>query len=196
MRDLWERVTGESAKAYVHFALYRDMGSERSLRKVAEGGEGTAKIRQLEKWSVRWRWVERAQAYDDEMDRQLRAKKEKARKEMAERHAKMALIGQGTVLERFRQIKPEELTPSQAVQWFDTLTKIERLALGEPTEIQRSEHAGTLDIEARYRAMTPEERRAEFVRIFRDELGRTQEEAEALAHQAVGAKADVPLSER
>jgi hypothetical protein len=190
MRELWERLPGESAKAYEHFVLYRDTGSGRSLRKVAECGESAAKIRQLEKWSVRWRWVERAQSYDDEMDRQLRAKKEKARAEMAERHAKMALIGQGTVLERFRQIKPEDLTPSQAVQWLDTLTKIERLSLGEPTEIQKSEHTGTLDIAARYRQMTPEEHRAEFVRLLRDEFGMPEEEAESVADRITGAEKD------
>ena len=188
MKEPWERLTGESAKAYASFVLYRDMGPERSLRKVAEGGESTAKIRQLEKWSVKWRWVDRAQAYDDEIDRQVRAKNEKTRKEMAERHAKMAVLGQGIVLEAFRQIKPEDLTPGQAVQWFDTLVKIERLSRGQPTEIQQSEHGGTLSIEARYRKMTPEERRTEIVRILRDELGKTQEEAEALADEIMGAK--------
>jgi hypothetical protein len=122
------------------------------------------------------------------MDRQLRARNEKARKEMADRHAKMAVLGQGTVLDAFRRIKAEDLTPSQAVRWLETLVKIERLSRGEPTEIQKSEHAGTLDIAARYRAMTPDERRIEMIRIFREELGKKEEEAEALVNQVIGAK--------
>lgn len=194
MRELWERLTRESTKAYAHFVLYRDMGPERSLRKMLSDARTTSKLRQLQVWSSRWRWVERVQAYDDELDRQLRAKNEQARKEMADRHAKMAVLGQGTVLEAFRRIKPENLTASQAVQWFDTLVKIERLSRGEPTEIQKSEHAGTLDIAARYRQMTPEERRAEIARIFREELGKKQEDAEALADQIAGANEHVPFS--
>ena len=34
--DLWERQQGESTKAYEAFSIYRDMGYQRSLSKVAE----------------------------------------------------------------------------------------------------------------------------------------------------------------
>jgi hypothetical protein len=188
MAEPWERLRFESSKAYAAFCAYRDLGPDRSIVKAAEGTESSPKVRQFKKWSSRNRWVSRAEAYDDEMDRQLRARNEKARKEMADRHAKMAVLGQGTVLDAFRRIKAEDLTPSQAVRWLETLVKIERLSRGEPTEIQKSEHAGTLDIAARYRAMTPDERRIEMIRIFREELGKKEEEAEALVNQVIGAK--------
>ena len=148
MRELWERLTGESAKGYAHFVLYRDMGSERSLRKVAEGGDNTAKIRQLEKWSVKWRWVERAQAYDDEMDRQLRAKKEKAREEMAERHAKVALLGMNVAVKGLENLLTKVQTgegtvaAGDLVRLMDTSVKIERLARNQPTDIRESIGSG------------------------------------------------------
>ena len=123
-----------------------------------------------------------------DFDRRRRAKLENERQEMAERHAKLAVLGQGTVLEAFRRIKAEDLSASEAVRWLDTLVKIERLSRGEPTEIGKSEHTGTLDIEAKYHAMSADERRIEMIRILHEELGKKEEEAEALVNQIIGSK--------
>jgi hypothetical protein len=185
MAESWERLRFESSKAYAAFCAYRDLGPDRSIVKAAGEPETSPKVRQFKKWSSRNRWVQRAQAYEDEMDRQLRARSEKARKEMAERHAKMAVLGQGIVVEAFRRIKPEDLTPSQAVQWFDTLVKIERLSRGEPTDIQKAEHSGPGGGPMEFANMTDDERRAEMVRCLK-EMGRTDELASTIAGQFMG----------
>lgn len=56
-RPPWERIRGESAKAYEAFRRFRDAGSRRSL----------AGCRSIERrWSWRWRWAERAGEWDAE----------------------------------------------------------------------------------------------------------------------------------
>jgi len=53
----WERRSGESGKAYEAFRRFRDAGPGRLL----------AGARPIERrWSARWRWAERAAAWDDE----------------------------------------------------------------------------------------------------------------------------------
>jgi hypothetical protein len=185
MAELWERLKYESSKAYAAFCVYRDMGPDRSIVKAAEEPGTSPKVRQFKKWSSRNRWVQRAQAYDDEMERQLRARSEKARKEMAERHAKLAVLGQGTVLEAFRRIKAEDLTAGEAVRWLDTLVKIERLSRGEPTDIQKAEHSGPGGGPMEFANMTDDGRRAEMIRCLK-EMGRTDEQASAIAGQLMG----------
>jgi hypothetical protein len=72
-----------------------------------------------------------------------RAKREKlieAVEEMAERHAKEALMLQNKALERLRQLRPEELTPRETLSYLIDAAKLERLARGEPTERVAEEH--------------------------------------------------------
>jgi hypothetical protein len=138
--------------------------------------------------------VERVQSYDDYEERQLRLQHEKERRDMHKRHARIAVLGQNIAVKAMEallgkvQNGEQAVAPADLTRLVDVSVKVERLARGEPTEIQKSEHAGTLDIEARYRAMTPDERRIEMIRIFREELGKKEEEAEALANQVIGAK--------
>jgi hypothetical protein len=161
------------------------MGPERSLRKVLQDDRCVTKWSRLSWWSRKHSWVERTLAYGDYLDAELRRKNEKARLEMADRHAKMAVLGQGIVVEAFRRIKPEDLTPSQAVQWFDTLVKIERLSRGEPTDIQKAEHSGPGGGPMEFANMTDVERRAEMIRCLK-EMGRTDEQASAISGQLMG----------
>lgn len=64
--DLWERQPGESAQAYEAFAIYRDMGSNRSLRVVAEQLSKSDTL--IKRWSREKKWGERCRAYDNHLD--------------------------------------------------------------------------------------------------------------------------------
>jgi hypothetical protein len=68
----WEKQRGESAKAFNAFRIYRDLGPGRAQVKVGrilgESGVPTA-LSQVERWSSRWRWVDRCDAWDREQDR-------------------------------------------------------------------------------------------------------------------------------
>jgi hypothetical protein len=92
----WRRQPGESRQAYEAFSAYlrndavRHSTGTRSIRQTARN---LGKSRQLlERWSTRWRWIERCYAYDDAVSRlrlAQRCAKEEARaaREAREREA-------------------------------------------------------------------------------------------------------------
>ncbi len=139
MSELWERMPGESTKAYSVFCQYRDLGPERSLEKLRQKLAKSRSRATLTRWSSKYNWVERARAYDDYIDKKKRAEHEKAILKMVERHAKLAMAFQQRIEERLKKINPEELGPADLVRWLDVATKLERLSRGEPTEIGKQE---------------------------------------------------------
>jgi hypothetical protein len=66
---IFDREQDESAKAFEAWTIYRELGAQRSLKKTAELYYGTAaNVRQLQRWSSRFNWVERARASDVERE--------------------------------------------------------------------------------------------------------------------------------
>jgi hypothetical protein len=157
----WDRLTGESSKAYAHFCLYRDMGVNRSIRQLPSVSGCTSVVRQLNRWSSRWRWVERSQCYDDHLQYQDRLRQEKDRKDMLTRHGKIAVLGQNLVVKGIEKLLADveqgkrDLSASDASRLLDVAVKIERLSRGEPTEISElggsDEHPVRVRIEDRAR---------------------------------------------
>lgn len=136
----WDRQPGESSKAYTHFCLYRDMGLRRSIRQMPSVSGCTSVVRQLNRWSSRWRWVERCQAYDDHLEYQRRLQQEKERQAMLDRHAKVALLGMNVAVKGLEtlltKVQSGEATvaPGDLTRRLDTSVKVERLSRGEPTD--------------------------------------------------------------
>jgi hypothetical protein len=73
----WERQKGESGRAFSNFAEYRDLGPHRSIAKVAAFRKLHPST--LEEQSRKYRWIERAQEYDDWVDRRRREQMETER---------------------------------------------------------------------------------------------------------------------
>ena len=145
----WHRQPGESSKAFHAFMLYRDMLPKgRSLRKVGqELGKTPSYVKYLQKWSVLYGWVARAQAHDDHLAAIRAEAQEKAVKEMAERQAKEGMALQTTGIKRFvddeGKLRPEVakgMKDRDAIHAIDVGARIERTARGEPTEIMKQEH--------------------------------------------------------
>ena len=157
----WDRQPSETSKGYGHFCFYRDAGKERSLRKLAADARTTSKLRQLQHWSSRWKWVERCQQYDDHLERQARLEQERERKDMVKRHAKIAVLGQNLVVKGIEKLIAEiedgsrRATASDLSRLLDVAVRVERLSRGEPTEISElggsDEHPVRLNIEERAR---------------------------------------------
>lgn len=109
----WERQKGESAQAYEAFVTYRDMGSDRSIRAV---GQRLDKSRtQIGKWSSAWNWQERVRAYDNELEKEARAKAVKDRKAMTERHIGIAMQLQKKALEALSSLSVEDMSPKDII---------------------------------------------------------------------------------
>jgi len=158
----WERMLGESSKAYARFCAYREMGPERSLSKLRqshEGEEGWSR-RALEDLSERWRWHSRAAAWDDEQDRVRRLAQAQAAAEMAERQARdgadMQRLARGAMA-KWVKTDPEtgqlvlatNLSPADVARLYRLGFDIERTARGEPTVVtdERSSPIRIVEVE-------------------------------------------------
>jgi hypothetical protein len=154
MAAVGEPLPGESPKAYAGFCLYRDLGPRRSLEEASrlyhgspprdrtstKAGRKPGASGLIRRWAQRWDWRARAAAWDREVERVKHRRQVEAIEEMAERHAKEALMLQNKAVERPRQLRPEELTPRETLAFLVEAAKLERLARGEPTERVAEEH--------------------------------------------------------
>ena len=130
--ELWERQEGESAPAFQAFAAYRDMGAERSLAKVAQKlGKSKAL---MERWSSRWQWGIRADAWDDEMDRCACRELQKGIAEMRKNHVGIAKAMLVKALQALQKIPTDEISPRDVSNMVDVAAKLERISRGEVTE--------------------------------------------------------------
>jgi hypothetical protein len=124
----FERMPGESAVAFAAFVVYRDVGPTRSIRKLRqEVGKSRAV---LERWSVRWSWVERVRLWDAEVDANLRAENLERLQEDARRHHAVAGLFLQKLVERLQAVRPEDLPLSALPHYLDVAVKVQRLALG------------------------------------------------------------------
>jgi hypothetical protein len=62
-----QRLPDESTKAYAAYEIYRELGAERSLEKVAQ--KCIKSVSLLRRWSSQFQWVRRAAAWDKEQER-------------------------------------------------------------------------------------------------------------------------------
>ena len=106
----WEQQPGESAKAFEAFAIYRDMGVERSVRKVTQRLNKSLTL--IGKWSSRYNWPERARAYDRDLDRQAHAQAVRDVRSMTNRHIRIAM---------------QLLSPKMQLAFLAKATEIERM---------------------------------------------------------------------
>jgi hypothetical protein len=85
---IFDREPYETTKAFEAWTIYRELGAQRSLKKTAELYYGrTSNVRQLQRWSSRFNWVERARACDVEREMLRRSAVEEYLATQAEDHA-------------------------------------------------------------------------------------------------------------
>jgi len=134
------RLKGETLKSWESFKIYRNMGETRSLSKVAKRfPEKPAKLRQLHRWSSKYNWVERCEDWDEQQDELLRKEMQAELKLMAKRHASIAMRLQKTGLDKIQEITTKELNPTDARLLIVDGMKFERLARGEPINIEETQ---------------------------------------------------------
>ena len=136
----WERQEGETAKAWEAFCIYRDMGIDRSLRKVVQTLNKS--LTQIGEWSSKYDWVKRVAAWDVEQDRIARQEQLKEIKKMRNRHAGIAkamIVKAGRALNR---IPEDEITPNDISRMIDVASKLERISRGDVGEVIEERDGG------------------------------------------------------
>jgi hypothetical protein len=121
----WERQKGESEKAFEAFAIYRDMGQERTIAAVVKRLEKSRAL--IDRWKDRWEWKERVRAYDNELEREARAKAVKDRKAMTDRHIGIAMQLQKKALEALNSLSVEDMSAKDIKEYIKMATDLERL---------------------------------------------------------------------
>jgi hypothetical protein len=158
----WERLPGETDKAFKAFCVYRDLRQNRSFSALLDRLGKKSKT-QFAVWSRKNNWQVRVRAFDDDEDRKNRIKQQESIQKMNERQAQQAETFQRIVFlpvtafsERLKKDKDnkmpaiEDLNKLTTVELIDliiqvsrsygNLVNIERIARGVPTEIGRNEN--------------------------------------------------------
>ena len=117
------------------------MGITRSsLKDVAEK---LGKHRSLiERWSKNNGWVERAQAFDNEMNKRSILENAQLQKQMIKDHAEVSRQLLFKVKDAVKHINPETLSPYEIAKLLEIAVKVERLSRGESTDISEISHSG------------------------------------------------------
>lgn len=136
IRDGAGRVHYESPKAWAAFKKFCELEDSRSVRAVAQACDKSRSL--IGRWASRWRWTERVKAYDNMMQEAVRAGAIRARRQMAERQSRTAVLGQNLAVTALMELqerlqakgKRRGLTPYEACRLFEACSKIERICRG------------------------------------------------------------------
>jgi hypothetical protein len=153
--ESWERLAGESGKAYAAFRAYRDLGLERNIRKAAlryadslefDGiGDGGTKQRQGSKpsnsaqtverryrmyrnWATQYRWRERAAGYDRYTEKLKQTEVRKTIEAQGELHRAVTRKMLEAVEKKLDLMDPADLTQGAVTEWVETAIRAEREA--------------------------------------------------------------------
>jgi hypothetical protein len=131
---IYDRQAGETNPAFEAFALYRDMGINRSLDAVAK--KLSKSLTLMGRWSGQHNWVERVSLYDDYLDVQARKKFEadtiKRKADMLKRHALTGKILQQKGVDYLTDAKKGIEKSSDAITAISKGIEIERKSEGLP----------------------------------------------------------------
>jgi hypothetical protein len=121
------------------FERYRLAGPSRSLlhtvnaERAEKGKKRKTKVPGA--WNqafARWRWRQRAEAWDEQERHQARLAHAQAREEMNRRHVQVGQAMQNKGLLALKSREPGELSPTHALRYLVEGTKLERSARGAP----------------------------------------------------------------
>ena len=139
MAEKWERQKKEGPKPFEAFVIYRNMGADRSLSKVARQlGKSNALI---ERWSREHGWVDRCQAWDNEQDRILRKQQQDEIKKMRSRHANLATAMLVKATKALTRIPDDEIKASDISRMVEIASKLERISRGDVGDVVEQREA-------------------------------------------------------
>ena len=142
--DPWERQTGEGPRAWEAFQVYRDLGQGRSIRKAADSlGRSPLHLSEL---SAKHGWVERAAAWDAELDRLARKAQIAAVKRMRKVHADLGERMLVRAAEALDSIPEDALSAADVCRMVEVGSKLERIARGDAGEVVEEREGEALPV--------------------------------------------------
>lgn len=143
-KKVWERLEKETPKQYEAFCTYRDMGTNRSIRAVAEKLGKSEQL--MSRWSSKNNWVFRAAEWDDEQERNEReiAQKEmeKEIRLMRKRQAETGKYMQVKAMKALSKLPIEDMKAGEISKLIDVGAKLERTARGDVGEVIEERDGG------------------------------------------------------
>lgn len=140
VRQIYDRLEGETAHQYSQFAVYRDMGETRSYRRASEViGIAYSTIRDIASMN---RWVQRAAVYDEYLEGVARKELEYGRVEARKRHIGMATSMLEKAAEALEDVDMAEASMKDIAYMVDIAVRIERLSRGDVGATKRLEITG------------------------------------------------------
>jgi hypothetical protein len=145
----WERQPGEPNLWFSRFERFRLTGPTRTLlgmvnAELVEQGR-SRQLRVPGAWNrafAKWRWRERAEAWDESERQKVREAHSKEIDEMNRRHIQEAKALQQKAVQRLQSLKPEELSGFEVLRFLLDAAKLERSAQGEPETVEERRLTG------------------------------------------------------
>jgi hypothetical protein len=133
--ESWERLTGETGIAYAAFCAYRDYGPERNIRKAVEtvyaGADKVEKrYRMWRGWAAQFRWRERAEDYDQYLDRLKQTELRKTIEDQGKVHRMVTGKMLQVVTKKLELMNPADLSQGTVKEWVETAIRTEREIAG------------------------------------------------------------------
>jgi hypothetical protein len=173
MQHPWERLPNESSPAFEAFVIYRDMGVERALVKVAsELGKSKALI---ERWSARNAWVRRVELWESEQDRLHRQYLVAHRRATDKRQLQIANAMQAKMVQRLADMDTSKMGPRDLAYWLEVTADVQRRALGQGDRLELTgADGGPVEVAN----LSPDEQRQRMLEIAAELSRRAAAEAE------------------
>lgn len=127
-RDPWDRRPKESARAYLMFRRFRDLGPLRTYDMLL-GDDASITRRTLLEWSGRHDWRDRAEAWDAAVHRADDARRLEAIRGMHDLHGRAGRAILTKALAALSAIEPGEIPPYAAARLLELGARLERSTL-------------------------------------------------------------------
>ena len=142
LSPVWEKMKGESQKAYAAFCIYRDLGVARSQVKVSQ--ELGKSVTLVARWSKKWQWVARTEAFDrytdDELQKERMADVKDAMKQHTQMSRNLAVRTYNALAQMFdvdvNGAVTTRLNPTDLVRLNIAMVDLWRKSLGIPDRVQ------------------------------------------------------------
>lgn len=150
----WDRLPGEPARWYNRFDAFRLLGPARSVEQAyrQDTGRRTPAPGEWKKTARRWRWHERAQAWDAETRKGRQEARLAQLARLEEEHAALGLLCIRKARQRLKALQPESLAPLEALRLLLAGAQLRREALTEPASEEN--HRRLLELENLVRIKT------------------------------------------